>query len=133
MKNQKGEVVTGVVILMMAGMMILGMIFMPGAHGVHKEHAMSNQLGYSETAQDQMRQSEAEKAGREYACADSGAMAQHQTHQSNAENAHQTAVEGNGDHQEHTMSNQRGSETAQHHMHQGDVENAQQPATGEKK
>jgi len=62
LKNQKGEVVTGVVVLMMAGMMILGMVFMHGGHGDHKEHTMSDQQGHSEMGQHHMRQSDAEKA-----------------------------------------------------------------------
>lgn len=35
MKNQKGEVVTAVMVVMMVGMMIFGMSFM---HGGHKGH-----------------------------------------------------------------------------------------------
>lgn len=33
MNNQRGEVVTGVMVVMMAGMMIFGMFFMHGGHG----------------------------------------------------------------------------------------------------
>ncbi len=36
MNNQRGEIVTGVMVVMMAGMMIFGMIFMHGAHGDHQ-------------------------------------------------------------------------------------------------
>jgi hypothetical protein len=33
MKNERGEVVTGIMVLMMAGMMIFGLFFMHGGHG----------------------------------------------------------------------------------------------------
>ena len=36
MKNERGEIVTGVMIVMMAGMMIFGMFFMHGGHGGNK-------------------------------------------------------------------------------------------------
>lgn|GEM_PF-2705467 len=62
MKDQKGEVVTGVMIVIMAGMMILGMVFMHGGHEDHKEHTMSDQQGHSGTDQhhNHMHQSGAE-------------------------------------------------------------------------
>lgn len=42
MKNERGEVVTGVMLLMMAGMMIFGMIFMHGMQGGHGDHGAGN-------------------------------------------------------------------------------------------
>lgn len=35
MKNERGEVVIGVMVLMMVGMMIFGSFFMHGGHGDH--------------------------------------------------------------------------------------------------
>ena len=45
MKNQKGEVVTALMVVMMAGMMIFGMLFM---HGGHKDHGNSHDHGKNE-------------------------------------------------------------------------------------
>ena len=45
MRNQKGEVVTGVMVVMMVGMMIFGMFFM---HGGHKDHGDSHDHGNNE-------------------------------------------------------------------------------------
>lgn len=39
MNNQKGEVVTGVMVVVMVGMMIFGMLFM---HGGHRDHGARN-------------------------------------------------------------------------------------------
>jgi hypothetical protein len=61
MNNQKGEIVTGLVIVMMAGMMLFGMAFMHGRHGGHKEHAMCGQQGDSERGQHQVHHSDVEK------------------------------------------------------------------------
>jgi hypothetical protein len=61
MNNQKGEIVTGIVIVMMAGMMLFGMVFMHGRHGGHKEHTMCDQQGYSERGQHQVHHSDVEK------------------------------------------------------------------------
>jgi hypothetical protein len=61
MKKQKGEVVTGVVVLMMVGMMLLlGMVSMHGGHEDRKEHTMSDQQGHSGTTQHHMHQGDAE-------------------------------------------------------------------------
>jgi hypothetical protein len=38
MNNQRGEIVTGVMVLVMVGMMIFGMIFMHGGHGDRHDH-----------------------------------------------------------------------------------------------
>jgi ABC-type nickel/cobalt efflux system permease component RcnA len=38
MNNQKGEVVTGVMVVIMVGMMLFGMIFMHGGHGDRHDH-----------------------------------------------------------------------------------------------
>ncbi len=38
MKNQRGEVVTGVMVVMMVGMMLSGMFFMHGGHGDRNDH-----------------------------------------------------------------------------------------------
>jgi hypothetical protein len=43
MNNQKGEVVTGIIIVMMAGMMIFGMLFMHGNHGDCRERTTCGQ------------------------------------------------------------------------------------------
>jgi len=37
MNNQRGEVVTGVMVVIMVGMMLFGMVFMHGGHGDHKD------------------------------------------------------------------------------------------------
>lgn len=38
MNNQRGEIVTGVMVVMMVGMMIFGMVFMHGGHGDRHDH-----------------------------------------------------------------------------------------------
>ena len=38
MTNQRGEIVTGVMVVMMVGMMIFGMVFMHGGHGDRHDH-----------------------------------------------------------------------------------------------
>ena len=38
MKNQRGEVVTGLMVAMMAVMMIFGMVYMHGSHGNSHDH-----------------------------------------------------------------------------------------------
>jgi len=38
MNNQRGEIVTGVMVVMMVGMMIFGLFFMHGDHGNRHEH-----------------------------------------------------------------------------------------------
>lgn len=38
MKNQSGEVVTGVMVVIMVGMMIFGKFFMHGSHGDRQDH-----------------------------------------------------------------------------------------------
>ena len=46
MINQKGEVVTGVMVVMMAVMMFFGVLFMHGGHkdhGVRKDHGKNEQ------------------------------------------------------------------------------------------
>lgn len=45
MGNQKGEVVTGVMVVMMVGMMVFGMSFMHGGHKDHGEHNNSEKEG----------------------------------------------------------------------------------------
>lgn len=63
MRNQKGEVVTGVMVVMMVGLMIFGgMTWMHGRHGDHKEHTKSDQQTHSETGQKHMHHGEAENA-----------------------------------------------------------------------
>lgn len=54
MNNQKGEVVTGVMVAMMLGMMLFGHFIMHGGHGDHKEDTRNNQQGHSETGQHNM-------------------------------------------------------------------------------
>lgn len=44
MKDQKGEIVTGVMVFMMVAMMVLGgMAWMHGSHDDHKDHAPSKE------------------------------------------------------------------------------------------
>ena len=38
MNNQKGEVVTGILVVIMVGMMLFGMVFMHGGHGDRHDH-----------------------------------------------------------------------------------------------
>jgi ABC-type nickel/cobalt efflux system permease component RcnA len=38
MNNQRGEIVTGIMVVMMATMMIFGMVFMHGGHGDGHDH-----------------------------------------------------------------------------------------------
>lgn len=42
MKNERGEVVTGVMVLMMAGMMIFGLFFTHGMQGGHGDSRAGN-------------------------------------------------------------------------------------------
>lgn len=62
MKNQKSDIVIGVIGVIIVVVMFFGIVYMHGSHGDHKEHAMSNQQGYSETAHHHMHQSDAENA-----------------------------------------------------------------------
>jgi len=43
MNNQRGEIVTGVMVVMMVGMMIFGMVFMHGGHGDRHDHNSAEQ------------------------------------------------------------------------------------------
>ncbi len=43
MHNQKGEIVTGVMVVMMVVMMAFGMVFMGGGHGDHAGHQSGGQ------------------------------------------------------------------------------------------
>lgn len=51
MKNQKGEVVTAVMVLMMVGIMIFGGMAMRHGDSNHKEHGKTEQQSYSEGSQ----------------------------------------------------------------------------------
>jgi len=63
MNNQRGEIITGVMVVMMVGMMIFGIGFMHGGHCDHKEHVKSDQHTDSETDQHHtMHHSDAEKS-----------------------------------------------------------------------
>jgi hypothetical protein len=62
MKNQKGEVITGVIIVVVVGVMLFSTFFMHGGHGDHKDHRMGDQQCNSGTTQYHMHQSDAEKA-----------------------------------------------------------------------
>ena len=48
MKNERGEIVTGVMIVIMAGMMIFGMFFMHGGHGDHRDGSGHEQKQHSD-------------------------------------------------------------------------------------
>ncbi|HET7317539.1 MAG TPA: hypothetical protein VFK23_00240 [Nitrospirota bacterium] len=48
MKNERGEVVTGVMVLMMVGMMIFGLFFMHGGHGNHGAGHGDTQMQHSD-------------------------------------------------------------------------------------
>ncbi|HSA78279.1 MAG TPA: hypothetical protein VLG72_05410 [Nitrospirota bacterium] len=64
MKNERGEVVAGVMVLMMAGMMIFGLIFMYGMHGGHGDHSAGNgdkQTQHSDSDHRHMHDSAADK------------------------------------------------------------------------
>jgi len=63
MNNQRGEVVAGVMVVMMVGMMLFGMVFVHGGHGDHKEHTRNDRQIHSETGQHHMHQSDMESAG----------------------------------------------------------------------
>ncbi len=54
MNNQRGEVVTGVLVVIMVGMMIFGMFSMNGGRGDHKGDTKSDQQDHSETGQHNM-------------------------------------------------------------------------------
>jgi hypothetical protein len=49
MKNERGEVVTGIMVLMMAGMMIFGLFFMHGGHGDHRAGDGNQQVQHSDS------------------------------------------------------------------------------------
>jgi hypothetical protein len=49
MKNQRGEVVTGVLVAMMVGMMIFGMFFMHGGHRDHRDGNGNAQKQHSDS------------------------------------------------------------------------------------
>jgi hypothetical protein len=63
LKNQKGEIVTGVMILVMAAMMLLGgMALMHGGHDDHKDHAPSKEQNHSEADHQHMSHGDSDKA-----------------------------------------------------------------------
>jgi hypothetical protein len=64
MKNERGEVVTGVMLLMMAGIMIFGLFFMHGMHGGHGDHGAGiadKQMQHSDSDHRNMHDGDTEK------------------------------------------------------------------------
>jgi len=65
MYNQKGEVVTGVMLIVMAGMMIFGMFYMHGGHCQcgHDDHIKKSERQHEQSAagSQQMRHGDTEK------------------------------------------------------------------------
>jgi hypothetical protein len=63
-KNEKGEVVTGLMVVMMVCMMIFGVFAMHGGHGSHGDHSAGNgheQKQHSDSDHRHMHDSAAEK------------------------------------------------------------------------
>ena len=62
MNNQRGEVVTGVMVVMMVGMMIFGMVFMHGGHRDNNDyHKTEHPQEHSDAGPHHMHDSDAEK------------------------------------------------------------------------
>jgi hypothetical protein len=61
MKNERGEVVTGVLVVTMVVVMVFGMFFMRGGHGGHCSGNGNEQRQYADNDQRQMHDGAAEK------------------------------------------------------------------------